>query len=209
MNEWNLGHGEWRDSNPYGRKIQDFVEEYSEWVIYLRKDNRFKCPEHFDEATETSKSFGSIDCWCMGLGMSVSGAIVPCKISRGRNAEIRTLQNDENRDVPGYIDYTQDVIHFPRAVYPNTNDIVLLPEWTTHPQKITSFPKGRPVRIHSIYIIKQINTYYQREVGYFSCGSDSLQIQADLINSLVIPKLSNLPILNIENTWKQISYWNS
>ncbi len=209
MNEWDINLGDWRDSKSYGSKIQDFIEEYPEWVVYLRRDTRFKCPLHFDEATETYKSFSYTDCFCMGLGVAVSGSIVPCKISRGRNAEIRTLQNDESREVPGYIDYTQDVIHLPRAVYPKAGDIVMTCEWTSHPQRISSFPKGRPIRVHSIYVIKQVNSYFQREVGYYSCGSDSLQIQYDLLDSSLLTRLGNLPFLNVQETWKNSQYWTS
>jgi hypothetical protein len=207
-NEWGLEKGEWRDSNPFGTKVQNYIMTYPEWSIYLRRDTRFKCENHFDQATETPKSFGETDCWCWGLGTAVSGSIVPCRVSRGRNAEITPLDG-EVREAPGYIDYNQDVVHFPRAVLPQVNDLILQCEWTTSSQKITApHPRSRPVRIHSIYIIRLINAHFQRELSHFSCGVETLNIEAGIMNSLIPEKLVNLPVLDVEQTWQQISYWS-
>ena len=208
MNDWDLDKGEWRDSKPYGSKIHDYLMMYPEWSIYLRKDYRFKCTDHYDQETESFKSFGTVDCACMGLGVAVSAFIVPVRNSRGRWAEIGAVDG-EVRDMPGYMDLNQDVMHFPRAVLPQVNDIVLQCEWNTGAQKITKFPpRSRPIRIHSIYIIRLINSHFQRELSHFSCGVETIQLHADQMNSLILNKLTNLPVVDVEQTWQQISYWS-
>lgn len=208
MSEWKLDKGEWRDSNPYGKRISDHILEYPEWGIYLRRDTRFKCPEHYSEVTESYKSFGQVDHWCMGLGVAVSGSIVPCSMSRGRNAEIGPLAGTV-KDFPGYMDMFHDVAHFPREVLPQINDLLLLCEWNVPAQKIDKFTKARPIRVHSIYIIRQINSYFKRELSHFSCGVESLDINVYVVSQLVQSKLTNLPVINVEKTWRQNSYWSA
>ncbi len=132
--------------------------------------------------------------------------IVPCRVSRGRWAEISA--GDGPRDIPGYLDTNQDVIHFPRAVLPQVNDFVLQCEWNTQSQKITKFPpRARPIRIHSIYIIRLVNAHFQRELSHFSCGVETLNIQSHLMNALIPNKLTNIPVMDPEQTWQQNSYW--
>lgn len=209
MNDWNIGYGEWRDSEPFGHKIHNYIMKYPEWSIYIRKDHKFKCEEHFDLATDTALSFGNIDCWCWGLGVAVSAMIVPCRVSRGRSAEIGSLDG-EVRDMPGYLDFNQDIMHFPRAVLPQVNDVVLQCEWNVLPQKAASFlPRPRPIRIHSIYIIRLINTHFQREISHFSCGVETLNVQYDYYDSLILDKLSHLPVMNVEDSWNRIDYWKT
>jgi len=209
MNDWGISKGDWRDSNPYGKRIHENIMTYPEWGIYLRRDLRFRCPLHWNDEAESLKSFGNVDCWCWGLGVGVSGTIVPCKISRGRNAEINPSLGEIKME-PGYLDFFRDVVHFPRGVLPQINDIILYCEWNTKAQKIDKFPpKARPIRIHSIYIIKQINSYFQRELSHLSCGIESLNIQGDLMNSLILNKLTNLSVWDSEETWNQVSYWTA
>jgi len=207
MNEFGLDKGEWRDSNPLGLKMNKFMLNSPEWSIYLRRDVRFKCPDHFDQATEGYKSFGVVDCSCLGLGVAVSASIIPCRVSRGRRAEIGSLDG-EVRDMPGYMDFNQDVIHFPRAVVPQVNDFVLQCEWNTKAQKIDKpSPRARPIRIHSIYIIRLINAHFQREVSHFSCGVETINLHADQMNTLILSKLTNLPVIDVDKAWEQIAYW--
>lgn len=210
MSEWDLGKGQWRDSKPFGFKMTEFIEQYAEWVVYLRKDNRFKCPEHYDQATSTLKSFGDISCYCWGLGVAVSAMIVPSRITRGRTT---AAMEGAVRDMPGYFETDEQMIHFPRAVLPKENDIVLVCEWNNPTNKIPSYPhhlpaKSRPVRISSIYMIKQINSHYQRELSHFSCAVESHAITANLMDSFIQNKLTNLPVLNTGDTWQQYSYWS-
>lgn len=209
-NEWDISLGEWRDSNPYGKRIHDNIITYPEWCIYLRKDPRFKCPDHWGEEELSFKSFGLVDCWCWGLGVAVTGSIVPCKVTRGRNAEIGGI-GGELKDQPGFLDFFQDVIHFPRGVYPQINDIVLYCEWNTKAQKVNKFPpRARPIRIHSIYVIRQINSYFLRELSHLSCGVESHEIQMDIVNSMIENKFTNLPIMNVDDAWKENEgYWRT
>lgn len=209
MNEWGLDNGEWRDSNPHGKKVHDFIMTYPEWAIYIRRDPRFKCPDHWDESAESFHSFGDTSCWCWGLGVAVTGTIIPTKFSRGRTAEINPLDG-EVKNIPGFVDITQDVIHMPRGIYPQVNDIVLCCEWNTRAQKVNlTPPKARPIRIHSIYVIRQINSYFQRELSHLSCGCETYHIQEQLANNLILNKLINLPVMDVEQTWQQISYWSA
>lgn len=210
MDEFNIDYGHWRDSKPHGHRVQDFIMTYPEWAIYLRRDMRFKCPNHWDQASESPKSFNtpeSVSCQCWGFGVLVSGSIVPSKVSRGRNAELGSSPG-EIKDMPGYLDYFRDVIHFPRQVLPQINDLVIFCEWNTKTQKIDKFPPtARPIRVHSVYIIRQVNSYFHRELSHLSCGVESHNIQADLINSLISTRFANLPVLNPDTTWTP--YWTT
>lgn len=206
MNEWDLTKEDWRDSRPLGRKIQNFIEENPQYVIYLRKDPRFPCSRHYNQATETPtfSDYSCTECW--GFGVKMSGIIVPSRISMGANADI-SPKDGYIRGGPGYLtDYTV-AVHFPRAVCPKQKDLILVCEWNKPSQKIIQAPYGRPIRIASIYMIQQIQDHFMRELAWFSCGVKSLDIIADHVDSLLIPRLSNLDVLDVETTWKQDSYW--
>lgn len=205
MNDWNLGKGEWRDSNPMGKRVQEFILENCEFVIYLRKDHKFKCPIHWSGPSD-SPNLVDIDCWCWGFGEKISATIVPARLSRGRNAEVGFMDGSV-KDIPGYLPTFTDVIHFPRPVAPQVNDVILCCEWNVKAQYIDRVPKPRPVAIHSIYMIKQINPYFQRELGWFSCGSESFEIEQDHIDQLISDKLINLSVMDVVSEWQQNSYW--
>lgn len=210
MSEWDLGKGQWRDSKPFGFKMNEFINQYAEWAVYIRKDARFKCPEHYDQPTDTYKSFGDINCYCWGLGVAVSAIIVPSRITRGRTTQ---AMEGAVRDMPGYFETDEQMAHLPRSVLPKENDFLLMCEWNNPVNKIPSYPhhlpaKSRPIRIYSIYIIKQIQSHYQRELSHFSCAIESQAISTDLVNSWINNKLTNLPVLDTDSTWQQYSYWS-
>ena len=206
-NEWQITKGDWRNSNPLGKKINDFILQDPEWAIYLRKEHRFPCPQHYDHSTETAKTFELVDCTCMGFGVKTIAQIIPCKISRGKNAEVDP-QGGIARDLPGYLAMFSDVVHFPKGAYPRNQDIVMTAEWDVPISKIKAHaPSPRPVRIGSIYIIKIINAYYQRELSHFSCGMENLEIESDMADNLIPKMLTNLPVMEVDTVWQQNSYW--
>lgn len=200
-NEWEISRASWRDNCPHGAQIQDFIAQFPEWMVYVRKDPRFKCSLHYHPASESHTGFTTA-CSCMGFGTKVSLNLVPIHISRGRMAEISAIDGS-TREFPGYLMNNQDVAHIPRAVYPQPNDFLIGCEWDKPTQSLDT-NRGRVTRIHSIYMIKQINAQFQREVAFYSCGIDSLDFDLGKFQEL-IPLFSNLEILDL--SWKQDNYW--
>ncbi len=205
MDEWGLDKGEFRDSDPYGKRVQKYIMENCEWIIYLRKDHRFKCPTHWSLSSESPSTFDpTCDCW--GFGEKITATIVPSRITRGRSAEVDFMGGSVH-DIPGYMPNYKDVIHFPRAVAPQANDIILCCEWNIKAQYLNRVPRPRPVGIHSIYMIKQINSHFQRELALFSCGMEAFEIDLDHMKALIPEKLTNLSVLDVDTSWQQNSYW--
>ena len=88
-------------------------------------------------------------------------------------------------------------------------DIVLQCEWNTPPQKISLNPSARPIRIHTVYILRLTNAHFQRELSHISCGAETLGINSSLMNELLITKLGNLPVFDGTDTWKdKTNFWN-
>lgn len=203
-NEWDISKGEWRDASPLGMRIEDFILEWPEFIIYLRKDNRFPCPKHYSQSSESVSTL-DIDCDCLGFGVKTTAAIVPCRLSRG---DARMDHRDgDNRQMLGFIGSWRDIVHFPRAVAPVENDIVIVCSWNVPMNKILTAPNPRPVVAHSIYLIRELNSQFQRELGWFSCGIKGFDIAQDQMDKLVYQKFGNLPILEEESSWPQRSYW--
>lgn len=206
MSEWDLVPEQWRDSDPMGRKIENFIYENNQYLVYIRKDQRFPCQDHYKQSNETA-IFPTVSCdYCWGFGVKTTAAIVPARLSLGRTANIGP--NDGFvRGVPGYLtDYTT-VAHFPRAVAPNQKDLVLVCGWNKPTQHIATPPYGRPLKIFSIYMIQQVQDYFMRELSWYSCGLKTLDAIGDHIDNLIIPRLSNLDVLETHTSWKQNSYW--
>lgn len=205
MSEWDLRPGDWRDSNPLGYGLQGFMEDWVEYVLYLRLDSRFKCPEHFSQATESRITL-DVSCDCWGLGIKPLAQIAPARLSRG-GSEMGSKRGDKIIE-PGSMDFSTDVAHFSRAVAPKIRDYVLICEWNKRHQDIPKFPVARPTRITSIYLIKEINPHHQRELGWFSCGLDLVEFDRNLLNQIIKTKLSGLSVIDTAATWNSVKdYW--
>lgn len=203
-NEWQIGKGEWRDNSPLGERMQDFITTFPEYVIYIRKDHRFKCPKHWSNTTETPTTL-DVNCDCWGFGEKVTASIVPCRLSRG---EARMDHRDGDlKQMPGFIGSWRDIVHFPRAVCPETNDIVMCCTWNVKFQDIPKVPRPRPIDAHSIYLIRELNPQFQRELAWQSCGMKGFDIESDHIQKLINLKFDNLKVLEVDSSWPQKFYW--
>jgi hypothetical protein len=56
-------------------------------------------------------------------------------------------------------------------------------------------------------MIKQINDRFERELAFFSCGLEAGDHLQDKIN-LLMPYLTDVPVIQTEDSWKQKSYWS-
>jgi hypothetical protein len=203
MSEWNVGRGSWKDGMPLGASAEDFLLENAQWVIYFRKDHRFPCPTCYDMSTQSRISVG-YDCeTCFGFGKKVDPILVPARISFGppkvtsREADIR--QN------PGYIEFFSAEIDFPRAVKPKLEDLVLVCEWSKPTQQLGK-PRARPLSITSIYVIKQVNDYFERELSWYGCGAEAYDLEMHLLEEQ-LPRLVNLPILDVTSNFQARKFW--
>lgn len=202
MNDWQMEPNQWRDSNPYGKRIENYIMRYPQWIVYLRKDPSLKCADHWDPATSTPKSLGVVDCACLGFGVLVTPEIVPCRMTLGRKSEVSPLDKTDL----GFMTNLPNTIHFPRGVYPVENDVVLVCSWNVPANQIPKANNIRPVYITATYQIKQMNPYWFRNVEYFSCGMESIDIDMAHFNKLIPSKFANLEVKEV-GTWPQESYW--
>ena len=204
--DWpNYKPGDWRDSIPYGEKIKEHILTYPQWAIYVRRDERFKCPLHYSEEAESFESFGQVDCFCWGLGVKLSTSLIPTKLSLG-TGEINP-KKVEIKHALGFLDFWNDVVYTPREVSPQINDIIIYCEWNTSSQYVNRWPPiARPIRLSSIYVIKQINSHFQREISFCECGVEGYNIQNDMMNRLLPEKLTNLKVFDVN--FDIPTYWS-
>lgn len=202
-NFWDDGEMSYRENSPLGEKVQDFILENCEYVLYLRKDKRFHCPAHWDQATLTAKHTTQYCPTCLGLGNLTIPQIIPARISHF-DAQVTTRSSD-NRYMPGYMENINSVLHVPRAVYPELEDIFLTGEWDKPAQKLGQKPVGKLLRIADIYIIRRTREWFEREVSSFSCGVERIESLRTVLEHQ-IPQIQNASILEV-NPWKRQSFW--
>lgn len=208
-NEWGLIQGEWKDGNSdLNRKLEGFILQNPEWVIYLRRDDRFKCPQHWDQASETVAAFGDVTCsFCRGLGVKTTLEVVPCRLERDRGTMAPV--DGSMRDGPGYIDMNDVVADFPRWIAPDVNDMFIVAEWECHPSQIPRLPRVKAIRIEEIYRIKKTNAHWEREVAVINCGVELFPLERQKARDL-IESTSKIIIRRgdeMDAPWKQGSWW--
>mgnify|MGYP003345227932 CR=1 FL=1 len=205
-NEWNLKPGSWKDSgSSLKQKFENFVMENPEWVVYVRKDPRFKCPYHWDEATR-SPLFGDPTCaYCGGFGMKATFEIIPCRIERDRGT--MGPMDGEKRSFPGYIEQDGIVCDMPRWVSPALEDLVFVCEWPVHPQRIAELPHVHPLSIQDVYLVKKTNPYFEREIVWTNCGLELYPIDS-LKMRQILERTDQILVRNgRDKQWQQESYW--
>lgn len=202
---WQITRGGGRDNNPLGWDAEQFILENCQYLLYLRKDDRFFCRDHWDWATASVKQVTSYCPVCLGFGYKTDAQVVPARISLGL-VDISARVGNQ-RLSPGQVEYFTSWAHFPRKIKPRLEDIVIVGEWDRPAQELGNYPRARCLRASSIYMIKQINDRFERELAFFSCGLEAGDHLQDKIN-LLMPYLTDVPVIQTEDSWKQKSYWS-
>ena len=203
-NEWNLSTNPSPNSDPLGIEAQNFIYENCQWVVYFRKDPRFLCTAHYDLARQSKEDYNIKFCpKCWGLGIATTPQIVPARVILGR-ANLSVRQTDSRLE-PGYIAYNTANIDFPRNVRPALEDIVLVCDWNKTSESIATYPTGRPLNIVDMYLIKVVNTHYERESAWSNCGAEKVNYLRDW-GEAQLPYLYKAKVLQKE-VWAQQNIW--
>lgn len=203
-NLWQMGPGSWKDNYPIGRDAEQFILENCQFLLYLRMDRRFKCPEHWDESSSSVKNIHQYCDVCKGFGFKTSAACVPSRVTY--DAAHVSNRETELRLPPGYMEYFNAVVHFPRKIRPASEDVIAICEWSMPTQRLHSVPTARILKATSVMAIKQINDRFERELAFYSCGVELMpHLQSKL--DLLVPHLTQVPVTHVQDTWKQNSFW--
>lgn len=203
---WGIERGSWKDSIPLGASAEDFIFENPEWVLYLRKDPRFQCPEHYSQASE-GPAFVDRPCsFCMGFGVRTVPQVIPCRISRGSGG--MGVNEGHRRATPGYYEQYSLMADLPRFVCPEMGDLLCVVEWDRPTQKIGRQPAARILSVSSIFMIKQLNDHFERELGWFACGLAGVGQMEDNIRRH-IPMMVDIPVLKGDSRWGRDRFWRS
>lgn len=195
MNPWNLRKSRLRIPS-LGERVKEFLTDYTEWVLYLRKDDRFVCtncysPSH-ESASHETVSLACPDCW--GTGKRITPQIIGCRLYPGAGAlRPRFLGGGVVLEL-GQIENVTIVGIFARNAYPQQGDILLTCEWNKDSRDFKSPPKPRPMRILDSYIVKQHVYRYDSQVGWFAVGLDNHNFNNDLFDR-ILPTVSDFPII--------------
>lgn len=201
---WQLSRGSWKDNNPLGWDAENFILDNCQYVVYVRKDPRFACVRHWDEATQSPKVLEEHCPTCWGFGRKVDFSLVPARITLGP-AKVSPKITDLRTDA-GLVEYYESAVHFPRKVCPRNEDLVLVCEFDTPAQELHYAKRPRVVRVATIYLIKQINDRFERELAFYSCGVEGAEVERSRIER-GLPYLRNLEVLETLDTWTQSNYW--
>lgn len=203
-NPWKLNQTNWKDSSPLGQHVEEFILENPQWVLYLRREPRFVCPDHWDVVT-VNRKLGTPPCaLCWGLGVRVYPIIVPSRIQLGMT-NMGATEGDLLVN-PGYIDRFYTAIDFPRAVKPKLEDLILTCEWDKPTQQLGQYPRARILRFNSIYQIKQVNDHFERELSWYSCGVRDFEVERQVLDNM-IPSISSIRILRPEDIRQAKKFW--
>lgn len=203
-NEWNLQAGAWKDGNSeFGRRLEDQIMRNPEWVLHMRRDERFRCPDHWDQPTGTTNSTGAECPFCYGFGTKVSFEINPCRIERDRGT--MGPQEGEQRQYLGWINVDTVIADFPRWVRPSEQDLIVVCEWTVPTTEIVGGKYLKPDRVVDVYQIKKVNAHFERELALFNCGLELYPIEDRRLREVI----NRLPALkaNRGKEWRPGSFW--
>jgi len=201
-NPWSLAAGGWKaNSQAIGTHVEKFIGEIPQWAIYVRRDLRFDCPTHKLPSTEGTTFFREHCPFCWGTGFKTSFQLVPCKVSLGKGALGR---EGTVMDVPGLLARFSVTVDFPRTVYPKFDDFIITAEWNLPVSELPKATKPKPLRINNIYMLKQINDHFEREISWFNCGCEVYEIDKAKVEA-ELPYLQDIEVLN--TAWQQNSYW--
>lgn len=208
---WDMKSGQGRDNRPLGLDVQEFILDNPQWVLYMRRDTRFVCPRHKDPATASAKLLESPCTVCYGYGVKADPMIVPCRISLGQPRV--THRETELRALPGWLEYYVAAADFPRAVMPNTEDHILVCEWDKPSMLLGDYPRARVLRISTVYVIKQVNDHFERELSHYSVGLEAQDHEIRRFEQH-LPVLKNVPIMNLKagplatyGQWDAQNWW--
>lgn len=206
LGPWQLTRGGGRVDNwPLGWDAENFILDNCQYVVYIRKDPRFFCTQHWDQATQSPRITQAHCPVCWGFGHKVTVSIVPSRISLGE-AKVSPKVTDLRTEI-GFVEYYESSVFFPRAVRPALEDLVLICEWNCRAQDIGKVPHPRVINVSTIYEIKQINDRFERELSWFSCGVEGAEVHR-LKFDLGLPYMTNLWVLDTLTSWsEQTNFW--
>lgn len=165
-----FGGGIERNIDPFNRAagselrdgFESFIKKHPNWMVYIRKNTKFKCPDCYNEPTQGP----DITCkTCFGLGYQITFEKHP--VRRVIPATIA-----QNQIEPfGYLAKYRSIIYTPRYFYPKSKDVYLEVEWDSNIDNIQIY--GRPIRVISAFQIDQQIAFREDEVTFFGCGCDT------------------------------------
>lgn len=203
-NDWDLELGAWKDNSlELGRKVETFLDQNALWVVYGRRDERFKCPDHYSQEGH-SPALPIVDCaLCHGFGVKTVFEVVPCRFAFHRGVGATEDQDEMGASIEDHI-----IVDFPRYVRPQRQDLVFMCEWAVHTQQVPKQPRNRPTRITTTYRISQININHEREILLFNCAVELYEIETYRMRVLVESAFSNMSVRSEhKGEWKQDSFW--
>lgn len=201
---WKMGTSTWKDDSPLGRSAEEFILENPQYVLYARKDPRFPCPIHYDPTAKDVAVRDPSCTRCRGFGVKVTFQLLPGRLSYGAKAlgqtegDLRLAAGLNNR---GFIQAS-----FPRGVSPARDDFVIRCEWDTKAQELGGPKRARVLRIEDVYVIRDLSTFFEREVSWHGCGLEIMDLANNLLTRL-IPYLSDIEFLPASLFWSQAKYW--
>lgn len=210
MPSWGMSPGSWKDQHPIGWDAEQFIMDNPQWVLYLRRDRRFVCPEHKSAAAGSPVHLEEPCTRCFGTGVKIDAQIVPCRLTfKEPNVSHRET---EFRTAGGWLEYYTAAADFPRSIMPQNEDFVLVCEWDKPTQRLGEYPRARVMKIQNVYVIKQVNDYFERELSHVGCGLEA-QVQDLLELQRHVPFLQDVQIINPrkpgrgQSRWSRESYW--
>jgi hypothetical protein len=107
------------------KEYEQFLRDYSTWVLYLRLDRRFPCLQCWHEETRQSDPECTL---CFGFGYHFDLQRIPTRIVHN---PMQTRTQGEVSIAPGFMSIYPAQIYTARNVYPKQNDFVFEVEWDT------------------------------------------------------------------------------
>jgi hypothetical protein len=142
-------------------ELNNFITEYSTWVVYLRRDTRFRCPVCFDADTQEGKSLCPR---CYGTGYKTVPERVPVRIARPR-----ALGYVPDTGTPyGHMSNYEFVAYFQREYYPEKNDKIVEVSWNVAQSYIQTL--GQVAKVLHVYNIDEMEAWREDEISFLVAG---------------------------------------
>jgi hypothetical protein len=151
------------------QNINHFIEKYPNWMIYIRRNLKFKCINCYDTPSLNPDS----SCQeCFGLGYKIT--FEKHKVRR----VIRVQDAQSPLESFGYLSKYRTIIYSPKDYYPKSKDLYLEVEWDKSLNLIKTY--GKPVNLIDTYQVDESIAFKESEVSFFGsgCGTYNFNIES-------------------------------
>ena len=165
------GGGTPDDLSLLGTSYNEYIENHGQWVVYVRGDRRFPCPDCFDPSTESVDE--DTHCpECMGLGYKATLERMKVHVALDVKKTYAT-KSGMAAAYYGDVESSAGLLYSRAGSYPQYQDLVIETEWDVPYERVSA--EGTPTRLLTTWRIMRPNAVINGPEGAVDLWLSGLQ----------------------------------